>query len=94
MIITTLAPTASDATELLEACLSLLLHAGESDAIATLDTLHADTIDALITRRGTLPMPAVRECMEDALQAVSEYAASIGAALTVDAGDYVLIGAV
>lgn len=90
MIVTTLAPTASDATELLEACLSLLLHAGESDAIATLDTLHSDTIDALITRRGIVPMPAVRECMEDALQAVSDYAASIDAALTVSAGEYVI----
>lgn len=94
MIVTTLAPTASDATELLEACISLLENAGQVDAVVMLEILHAGTIQALSARRGIVAMSSVRECLEDALQAVSEYAQSIGAALTVSAGDYVLIEAV
>jgi len=93
MIVTTLAPTASDATELLEACIALLESAGQIDAVVTLDVLHMDTIDALCARQGVVAMSSARECIEDALGAVSEYAQSIGAALTVSAGEYVLIDA-
>lgn len=90
-MITTLAPTASDATELLEACITLLEGAGQMETVTTLEILHADTIQALSARHGIVAMSSVRECLEDALQAVSEYARSIGAALTVSAGEYVLI---